>query len=111
MFCAKVQFPGDGDQVGDLAHAVPVDDFPGHADGVSVVQPHLAQQPQVLPLLDGLIDKVVEGFALRNVAGIQPQEGGQDSAVVAEHQITAGAGPFQFVVVVHLGHLVQDDHL
>ena len=111
MFRAEIQLPGHGDQVGDPGRAVPVDDGPGDADGIGVVQPHLAQQPQALPLLNRPVGKVVEGLTRGDIRGVQPQEGGEHRAVVAEHQVAAGAGPLQLVVVVHLGHLVQNDHV
>ncbi|CAN3972149.1 thymidylate synthase, partial [Dysosmobacter welbionis] len=77
----------------------------GHADGVGVFKAQLLQLGEAVAVQLAL-DVVVDRHALRNVHRVLAQEGGEDRAVVGDHQVAGVAVILQGVPVVHLGHLI-----
>ena len=79
-----------------------------HADGVGVVEAQLVQERHAIFLLGDLVDEVVDRGPLRHVSGVQPEESGQQSAVIGDHEVAGMTVAHHGLEVVHLRHLVVD---
>ena len=109
VFRPKAQVGSCGGQVAEGGQAVFPGRLGGDAHGIGVVQAHLAQQPQAVLRHLG-IHIVKQALPGGDIGGVPAQEGGEHRAVIGEHQIAAGGGAPQGIIVVHLGHLIPDVH-
>ena len=75
---AKAQGTGHGLQIADGFQVVLFRYLACHTNGIGVVDPDFSQHTAVVLFLNRLVDKIVEGHAVGNVRGVQPQNGGED---------------------------------
>ena len=107
---AKAQGTGHGLQIADGFQVVLFRHLACHTNGIGVVDPDFSQHTAVVLFLNRLVDKIVEGHAVGNVRGVQPQNGGEDRAIPVVHQVTAVIVTDERLEVVLRGHLVLDGH-
>ena len=106
MLRAEYQLVCHGNKIADSLKPILLRNGAGNSDGVCVVKAQLFQQTDAVPLLRQSVGVVVDALARWNISRVQLQKGGQQCAVIGDHQIAGVAVPNEGPEVVHLGHLV-----
>ena len=110
MLRTKTQLAGNGDQVADGLQAILIGNGLGYCDAVGIVDAQLIEHIHTVLLHNLCLGIFIEGLALRYIAGVLLEEGGEDSAVIGVHNIAAGIFPGELPEHIHSRHLVLDGY-